>query len=75
MAELGFLGVRVMTWMQTPRRFGEVCKAGALDLFRDLPSDELINRRHWVKTFHTPNFPAKGNGSEVYSKPAKSFKQ
>jgi hypothetical protein len=36
MAELGFLGVRVITWMQTPRRNGEVCKAGALDLLRNL---------------------------------------
>ncbi|SPE58810.1 conserved hypothetical protein [Verrucomicrobia bacterium] len=31
-AELGFLGVRVITWMQTPRRKGEVSKAGDLDL-------------------------------------------
>jgi len=28
--------VRVITWMQTPRRNGEVCKAGALDLLRNL---------------------------------------
>ena len=32
MAELGFLGVRVMTWMQTPRRKGELFNAGDLDL-------------------------------------------
>src|SRR5215475_10275608 len=32
MAELGFFGVRVMTWMQTPRRKGELSKAGDLDL-------------------------------------------
>ena len=31
-AELGFLGVRVITWMQTPRRKGELSKAGDLDL-------------------------------------------
>ena len=31
-AEFGFLGVRVMTWMQTPRRKGELSKAGDLDL-------------------------------------------
>ena len=31
-AELGFLGVRVITWMQTPRRKGEFSKAGDLDL-------------------------------------------
>jgi hypothetical protein len=33
MAEFGFFGVRVMTWMQTPRRNGECSKAGALDLY------------------------------------------
>ena len=32
MAELGFLGVRVITWIQTPRRKGELSKAGDLDL-------------------------------------------
>src|SRR5437667_3662385 len=32
MAELGFLGVRVMTWRQTPRRNGAFSKAGDLDL-------------------------------------------
>jgi hypothetical protein len=32
-AEFGFLGVRVMTWMQTPRRNGEFSKAGDLDLY------------------------------------------
>jgi len=31
-AEFGFLGVRVITWMQTPRRKGEFSKAGDLDL-------------------------------------------
>ena len=31
-AEFGFLGVRVITWMQTPRRKGEFCRAGDLDL-------------------------------------------
>ena len=31
-AEFGFLGVRVMTWMQTPRRNGELPNAGDLDL-------------------------------------------
>src|ERR1035438_82493 len=36
MAEFGFLGVRVMTWMQTPRRNGEFSKAGDLDLYRTL---------------------------------------
>jgi hypothetical protein len=35
-AELGFLGVRVMTWMQTPRRNGEPSKAGDLDLYLTL---------------------------------------
>ena len=34
MAELGVLGVRVMTCTQTPRRNGLPCKAGALDLAR-----------------------------------------
>ena len=33
MAEFGFLGVRVMTWMHTPRRNGELSKAGDLDLY------------------------------------------
>ena len=33
MAEFGFLGVRVITWMQTPRRKGEFSKAGDLDLY------------------------------------------
>jgi hypothetical protein len=33
MAEFGFLGVRVMTWMHTPRRNGEFSKAGDLDLY------------------------------------------
>src|SRR2546421_12950432 len=32
MAELGFLGVRVMTCRQTPRRKGAFSKAGDLDL-------------------------------------------
>ena len=32
-AEFGFLGVRVMTWMHTPRRNGEFSKAGDLDLY------------------------------------------
>jgi hypothetical protein len=32
MAEFGFLGVRVMTWMHTPRRKGAISKAGDLDL-------------------------------------------
>src|SRR5437867_6983170 len=36
MAELGFLGVRVMTCRQTPRRNGEFCKAGDFDLYRIL---------------------------------------
>src|SRR5580704_13120470 len=36
MAELGFFGVRVMTWMQTPRRKGEFSKAGDLDLYLTL---------------------------------------
>src|SRR5688572_11124450 len=36
MAEFGFLGVRVMTWRQTPRRNGEFSKAGDLDLLRIL---------------------------------------
>ena len=31
-AEFGFLGVRVMTWMHTPRRKGATSKAGDLDL-------------------------------------------
>jgi len=31
-AELGFLGVRVMTWIHTPRRKGELFNAGDLDL-------------------------------------------
>jgi len=31
-AELGFLGVRVITWMHTPRLKGDVSKAGDLDL-------------------------------------------
>src|SRR5713226_5017554 len=35
-AEFGFLGVRVMTWRQTPRRNGEFCKAGDFDLLRIL---------------------------------------
>src|SRR4029078_3324110 len=36
MAELGFLGVRVITCKQTPRRKGEFCKAGDFDLLRIL---------------------------------------
>src|SRR5579884_489738 len=32
MAELGFLGVRVMTWMHTPRRKGATSSAGDFDL-------------------------------------------
>jgi hypothetical protein len=36
MAEFGFLGVRVMTWMHTPRRNGEFSKAGDLDLYLTL---------------------------------------
>jgi hypothetical protein len=32
-AEFGFLGVRVITWMHTPRRNGEFSKAGDLDLY------------------------------------------
>ena len=35
-AEFGFFGVRVMTCRQTPRRNGEFCKAGDLDLLRIL---------------------------------------
>ena len=31
-AEFGFLGVRVITGDETPRRKGEFCKAGDLDL-------------------------------------------
>ncbi len=30
-AELGFLGVLVMTWVQTPRRNGQLVRAGDLD--------------------------------------------
>ena len=45
-AEFGFLGVRVMTWMQTPRRKGEPSKAGdlvlLLSLFRPLRTNWLI---------------------------------
>src|SRR5678816_2096340 len=45
-AELGFLGVRVITWMHTPRRNGEFSKAGDLDLylilFRPLRTNWLI---------------------------------
>src|ERR1700704_2183124 len=36
MAEFGFLGVRVMTCTQTPRRKGLPCNAGALDFARIL---------------------------------------
>jgi hypothetical protein len=32
-AEFGFFGVRVITWMHTPRRNGEFSKAGDLDLY------------------------------------------
>jgi hypothetical protein len=35
-AEFGFFGVLVMTWMHTPRRNGEFSKAGDLDLLRIL---------------------------------------
>jgi len=36
MAEFGFFGVRVITWMHTPRRNGEFSKAGDLDLYLTL---------------------------------------
>jgi len=39
-AEFGFLGVRVMTWIHTPRRNGEFSRAGDLDLYFTL-------RRPW----------------------------
>jgi hypothetical protein len=35
-AEFGFFGVRVITWMHTPRRNGEFSKAGDLDLYLTL---------------------------------------
>jgi hypothetical protein len=46
MAEFGFFGVRVMTWMHTPRRKGEFSRAGDLDfvriLFRPLRTSWLM---------------------------------
>jgi hypothetical protein len=35
MAEFGFLGVRVITWRQTPRRKGDDRSAGDFDLKRN----------------------------------------
>ena len=40
MAELGFFGVRVITWMQTPRRKGEFSKAGVV-VYRNIIMSEL----------------------------------
>src|SRR6185436_19577673 len=70
MAELGFLGVGVMTCRQTPRRNGEFCKAGDFDLYRILLRPL---RTSWLmvgmlRLLFTSASQVLGNGARIISR-------